>query len=462
MEPPFSWELPINYKEMEKKHTLFLILAFALFSTWSFGQLEKVIIEKYYISDASDASDTIGGSVPVGSTTYRIYVDMYPNSILKKIYGDDNHPFMIKSTAPFYNHTADGQTFAKDFVKARYGEGVLALDTWLTLGETTKTQAGKTYFGVMKDQDTDGSFIGGVNNDGGTAAVSGGLLVNNDPSCGRPLTSADGMDTLMNVPTGWFSSGVTNFVTGADSTIFGSIQEGTVFNSNGFELRNAGTIGVYPDSNQVLIAQLTTAGDISFKLNLEITAMINGIEKTFKYVGSDSVLLADETYHPFMIYPLECGCNDPNFLEYNPKVGCLEPGTCITPVVMGCMDPMACNYDPNANFNVQGLCCYPGSCNGRDIAEVCPAQQGDDFFIEVYPNPSEDEFFLNVYSGMSDYPVNYKIYNSYGFLIKEKTLSPAGIITGESLGLSGEENGVYHLQVQVNGTQETKLLVKTN
>jgi len=454
--------LRINYKEMEKKNTLFIILAFALLSNCSFGQLEKVIIEKYYISDASDATDTIGGIVPIGSTTYRIYVDMYPNSILKKIYGDNNHPFVIKSTDPFYNHTADGQTFAKDFVKARYGEGVLAIDTWLTLGETTKTQAGKTYFGIMKNQDTDGSFIGGVNNDGGTEAILGGLLINNDPSCGSPLTSTDGMDTLVNVPTGWFSSGVTNFVSGADSTIFGSIQVGTEFNSNGFELRNSGVVGVIPDSNQVLIAQLTTTGDISFKLNLEIIASINGEEVTFKYVGSDSVLLADETYNPYMIYPLECGCNDPDYLEYSPTFGCLAPGTCITPVVIGCMDTMACNFDSNANFNVQGLCCYPGSCNGRDIAEVCPDQQGNDFFIEVYPNPSDDEFYLNVYSGMSDYPVNYKIYNSYGLLLKEKTLSPSSIVVGESLELSGEENGVYHIQVQVNGIQETKLLVKTN
>lgn len=447
---------------MEKKNTLFIILAFALLSNCSFGQLEKVIIEKYYLSDASDATDTIGGIVPIGSTTYRIYVDMYPKSTLKKIYGDNNHPFVIKSTDSFYNHTADGQTFAKDFVKARYGEGVLALDTWLTLGETTKTQAGKTYFGIMKNQDTNGSFIGGINNDGGTDAILGGLLVNNDPSCGSPLTSTDGMDTLVNVPTGWFSSGVTNFVTGADSTIFGSIQEGIEFNSNGFELRNSGVVGVIPDSNQVLIAQLTTTGDISFKLNLEIIASINGEEVTFKYVGSDSVLLADETYNPYMIYPLECGCNDPDYLEYSPKFGCLAPGTCITPVVIGCMDTMACNYDSNANFNVQGLCCYPGSCNGRDIAEVCPEQQGNDFFIEVYPNPSDDEFYLNVYSGMSDYPVNYKIYNSYGLLLKEKTLSPSSIVVGESLELSGEENGVYHIQVQVNGIQETKLLVKTN
>jgi hypothetical protein len=85
-----------------------------------YGQLEKVIIEKYYISDANDATDTTGGVLTAGSTTYRIYADMLPGSKLKKLFGDANHPFIIKSTAPFFNHSTDGQTFAKEFVKARY------------------------------------------------------------------------------------------------------------------------------------------------------------------------------------------------------------------------------------------------------------------------------------------------------------------------------------------------------
>lgn len=124
------------------------------------AQLQKVIVEKYYISDANDATDTLGGGLSAGSTTYRIYVDLVPGSILKKIYGDVNHPFSIQSTSPFFNHESDGQTFAKDYVKNRYLEGTVALDSWLTLGQTTKTQASKTYFGMLKNQDVDGSFIG--------------------------------------------------------------------------------------------------------------------------------------------------------------------------------------------------------------------------------------------------------------------------------------------------------------
>jgi len=40
---------------------------------------------------------------------------------------------------------------------------------------------------------------------------------------------------------------------------------------------------------------------------------------------------------------------------------------------------MACNYDPNANFNIPELCCYPGLCGDRDIAVVCPQLSSEVF-----------------------------------------------------------------------------------
>ena len=95
------------------------------------AQIEKVIVEKYYISDEIDSTDLTGGKVDSGSVTYRIYVDLKPGNILKKIYGDVNHPAKFISTDDFYNHSADGQSFAKDFVKAKYTESTIALDSCL-------------------------------------------------------------------------------------------------------------------------------------------------------------------------------------------------------------------------------------------------------------------------------------------------------------------------------------------
>ncbi len=454
--------LPTNYSEMKKSTEYCLLLIFLLLGLSGFAQLERVFVEKYYVSDANDATNTIGGVLPVGSTTYRIYVDLAPGYVLKKLYGDKNHPFIIQSTEPFYNHSSDGQTFAKDFVKARYSENTVALDSWLTIGQTTKTQGSKTYFGLPKDSDLDGSFIGGINNDGGSAMKPSGLLTNIDPSCGRPLTVADGMDTLVKKPSNWFANGVTDFVTGVDSSIFGSVVPGTEFNSRQFELRNSGTVGVIPDSNQILIAQVTTKGELSFHLNLEIEGWVNGALENFVFVGSDSVLLAGETYHPFLIYPLECGCNDPSYLEYDPRVACLQPNTCLTPLILGCMDSIACNFDPTANFNVQGLCCYPGLCNGRDIAQVCPVLLGESFELDVYPNPSNGDFKMNIYSGITDETIDYELFSAYGLKVLQKSLPGSDKIVGESLDVSHLENGLYHLNVRIGEKVKTLILVKSN
>ena len=441
------------------RYILVLIIISAIQFT-GFSQLEKVIVEKYYVSDLSDATDTLGGGLPVGSTTYRIYVDLAPGSVLKKIYGDVNHPFSIQSTTPFFNHESDGQTFAKDFVKNRYLEGVVALDTWLTLGQTTKTQAGKTFVGVLKNQDIDGSFIGGVNNDGGSALISTGLLVNNNSSAGIPLTQADGMDTMATIPTSWNNFGLLDFVSGNDSTMFGSLVAQNEFISDNFYLSNSGIKGLIPDSNQILVAQLTTTGDLSFHLNIVVDVLVNGVVETINYVSSNDTLLLGEEFNPYLIYPSTCGCNNSDFVEYDPTVTCLEPGSCITPIIIGCMDTMACNYDANANVSLANLCCYPGKCNNRDIAIVCPALRGENFEFLIYPNPSSADFFLDVYSGMANEVIKVEVFNTFGVKVCEQAFAPTTIITGEKLEFSNTEKGVYHIKVQIGEQVQTQLLFK--
>ncbi len=441
------------------RHILVLLLTFVIQFT-GFSQLEKVIVEKYYVSDVNDATDTLGGGLPVGSTTYRIYVDLAPGSVLKKIYGDANHTFSIQSTAPFFNHRSDGQTFGKDFVKNRYLEGTVALDTWLTLGQTTKTQAAKTYVGVLKNQDVDGSFIGGVNNDGGSELIATGLLVNNDVSAGIPLTQADGMDTMATIPTSWSHFGLLDFTSGNDSTIFGSLSANTLFSSNDFYLSNSGIRGLIPDSNQILVAQLSTTGELSFHLNIVVDALINGVLQTISYVSSNDTILSGEVFNPYLIYPSTCGCNNADYVEYNQNATCLEPGSCITPIIIGCMDTMACNFDANVNFSMPNLCCYPGKCNNRDIAIVCPALRGENFEFLVYPNPSTSDFFLDVYSGMANEAIQVEVYNTFGVKVFEKTIAPTGLLIGEKLELTISEKGVYHIKVQIGEQVQTQLLFK--
>ena len=180
----------------------YLILLFSsLFITsLSYSQLEKIIVEKYYVTDSDDVTDTTGGKIELGAVTYRIYVDMKKGSKLKSIFGDVNHKIRFSSTSNFYNNKIDGQTFANEFVKVNYKSGVLPLDSWLTIGQTTKKSITKTYFGTPKSLDNDGSFIGGTNNDGGSKVIASGLLKNKNTEFGIPLTDADGMDTMVQLP----------------------------------------------------------------------------------------------------------------------------------------------------------------------------------------------------------------------------------------------------------------------
>lgn len=436
----------------------FYIFVLFFISSSAFSQLEKIIVETYYISNYADSTDTIGGKVEAGSTTYRIYVDMLPGSKLKKIYGNNEHPFSISSTDYFYNNI-EGQTFAKDFIKARYGENTVALDTWLTLGQTTKKQGNKTYFGLLKSQDIDGSFIGGVNNDGGSAMISDGMLTNNDALLGIPLTISDGMDTMVNIPDTWIDNGIKDFVSGNDSTIFGSLVPKMSFSSTSFALQNSGVSGVLSDSNQVLIAQLTTKGQLSFEINLEIEALVDGVLQTLKYVSKDTLLQSDEEVSSFLSYPYSCGCTDGNYLEYDKSFVCSLPGACQTPIVFGCSDSMACNYDSKVNFMIESLCCYPGACANRDISVVCPSQRGNSFEFDIHPNPASEKLILNIIAGEST-ELSYKIINSFGIVLVEKSFGNANFISNEEIDLNAIDNGLYTVLVNAGGQTATKLFMK--
>lgn len=61
------------------------ILLLVLTSNWLITSLQaqnglkNIIVERYYVSDVADtALNSDGGTLPVGSVTYRIYADMLP------------------------------------------------------------------------------------------------------------------------------------------------------------------------------------------------------------------------------------------------------------------------------------------------------------------------------------------------------------------------------------------------
>jgi hypothetical protein len=377
---------------MKRMKTFFIwFVLLQLCFTGAYAQLEKIIVETYYVSDASDATDTTGGGLPAGSKTYRIYADLKPGSRVKKIFGSAMHSLRISSTTAFFNNKAYGKTFGYENTSTRLRRNTNALDSYITIGKAC-TQSTNNLHGIPKAYDTDGSLVGGSNNDGGSATLPQGLLTNNDPIAGRPLTAADGLMVNASSLGSFSSSGIVDLINQTDSTIFGSLVPQTTFSSSNMLLQNStGVSGVSADSNQVLLMQLTTTGELSFKLNLEVEFYSNNNYTTYSYV-SDSVTIANaqtEKYSPYLSYPFVCGCTDRDYLEYNDRYACSFSDSCKTKVKLGCTDKNACNYDSTANYMVRSLCCFPGDCQDRKIEAVCP-QYNPLNEVYVYPNPFTD------------------------------------------------------------------------
>ena len=432
----------------------FLLLLLSLMAiNQANAQLENIVVELYYISDANDATDTLGGGLPIGSKTYRVYADLAPNAKIKRLYGDANHPIIVRSTENFFNNKIDGKSFGYQFPKSRLDENTVALDTWLTIGQTTTNSSRQA--GVLKVNDSDGSFIAGIGvNDGGSAEIADGLLNNNDPLAGIPLSTSDGNDTLDNLPTASGSIGIINIIDESDSTIFGSIIPGNNFESRNASVFNSGTKGVDTTLNHVLLAQLTTLGELYFELNIEVEIETPIGNQIIKFVARDSVLADDELLNPALVYPPQCGCQDPDYLEFSPTYACGSPDSCQTLIVFGCLDPLACNYDQSANFNIIDLCCYIGDCNDFDISVVCPELSINDLdntknAIQSFPNPGKNS--VSITGHFTPFALyNVSIWNSVGANVLNQSnvsTSAGGTILLNNLNL---EPGIYFISVENN------------
>jgi hypothetical protein len=251
--------------------------------------LEGVIVEKYYVSDADDAMDSDGGSLPEGSVTYRVYIDMADGYELETVYGAGGSPLTFDTTTEFFNNEDRGATSGHLINDSRLDENTVALDSWIAFGG-----ASDAHLGVLKPLDTNGSIVGGTNNDGGSEGTAGGLLVNDDPSAGIPLTVCDGL--VSGTPP---ALTVIGDMVGALNTHFDDV------NSSGGFISVAGaysTIGGLPGTNsenQILIGQFTTTGDFSFSLNFRLDGP-SGFED-YLHIDCDGLSYSSAPTDPFSV-----------------------------------------------------------------------------------------------------------------------------------------------------------------
>ena len=108
--------------------------------------LEKVIVEKYYVSNSTDAVASVG-ILPVGSVTYRVFVDMLPGYKFEAIYGLANHELRIETSTAFFNNEDRGKKIPS-YTKVGAKNNTVMLDTWLSIGAGCLGN-----YGVLKSED---------------------------------------------------------------------------------------------------------------------------------------------------------------------------------------------------------------------------------------------------------------------------------------------------------------------
>jgi hypothetical protein len=242
---------------MKKTILVFILIVVVFFSKAQNG-LEKIFVERYYVTDSNDSMYSIP-TLPVGSVTYRIYADLLPGYKVQSIFGSIQHQLVMSTTTYFFNQSDYGSTLPT-FSANNAKKNTVMIDSWLSTGG-----ACNGYLGIPKTGDN------GVGNFVNSNVPQ--LLQNNAPQAGIPLTIQDGM----------YAGSVPSTITLGLSGLIDVFGDGST-NGNQFYVNNgawsclSGASGPIPSTNQVLIAQITTNGTFHFELNIQIGTPSLGTE----------------------------------------------------------------------------------------------------------------------------------------------------------------------------------------
>jgi len=264
---------------MKKFIFTFYILLSVLFTRAQNG-LENIIVEKYYISNANDtANSIIGGTLPIGSITYRIYANMLPGYKFQAAFGIPDHMLKIATTTTFFNNEYKGRNSGNVIPYINLKENTVMLDSWLSTGAASEGTVG-----VPKEDDDTTSTI----------VHEQKFLLNDNKEAGIPLKTRDGMRIVGVGKT----PKMTYFGIDNDLRPFHNRSLDSSFTTtNGSWACLGGAAGPDSLSNKVLIAQITTDGVFSFELNIQIGTPYRGVER---YVAKNPK--PNEIQIPSLIY----------------------------------------------------------------------------------------------------------------------------------------------------------------
>ena len=350
--------------------------------------------------------ETQDGSIEglsAGMSTYRVYVTTpSTDDFVSSVSGDEMHPAFLRSTTSFYQNPLGGLT--PDNINPLFFTVVPALnyDSWLTIGIDGVAAAGESAISVVQAPE-----------DNWISAFNGG----------------------------------------------GDLELDSFFGGSWFALITANN-GFAGDDQRVLVAQLTTDGDVSGQLYVQVFP--NGDQSLDTYLtlsfGGNECGCMDETAcnysavatyddgscaYPALGYDCdgECegdedgdgvcdaleifGCTVEGNCNYDPTATELDESMCaVSPFCIGCNDEAACNFNPNVipepNFN-DGSCTYPEAgfnCDGEcfddngdlicDILQGCGDESACNYEDVEYPSLDFCDFCscLNVSTSHEGYGVD--------------------------------------------------------
>ena len=254
-----------------------------------------------------------------GMTTYRVFVStVNDDDFLSSVYGSSEEPLFIETTTGFYNDSLGGVTASGVNPGFFSFSPELAGDSWVTIGIENNTL---------------GDDIATLESPEYPWTESLSAL---SPSSGQNFAIDSGPGG------GWY-----------------------VFNTSSNGIANA-------ETQRVLFLQITTAGELSGRVNLQIFEHGDGqldLQLPFVFDGVGSFFTSELT---------TCGCIDPTACNYNDEAE-LDNGSCdYVQCLLGCTASTACNYNPLSEYE-DGTCVYPepsydcaGNClNDTDDDGVC-------------------------------------------------------------------------------------------
>ena len=282
-----------------------------------------------------------------GHTTYRAYINMeHPNDYLSAVFGENEAlAFALSSTATpnWYNHE-NGVDFATDLNEAFIDlVPELAYDSWFTIGAET-THA-----------DVDVDFTAGPGND-------------------------------IRVP---FNAGEDILVNDAYGATFYSVRSCDLPPGEGGNSCSEDHPAIGGSDGRVLIAQITTTGELSGQLAAQILqngqygqGVYHTVHFSFDGEGSFS---SDSWSGAMNSNYQDCGCTDATAVNYD-EDALHDNSTCI-PTILGCMDAAACNYMAAATVD-NGACAFVDG-----ICETCSGET--DGTGTIVDNDSDDDGVCN-------------------------------------------------------------------